>query len=76
MQADGIAGWYVTSYVVVLAIVTVQQKRGHTFFPSAASALALCMIWPIVAAITLAVYFSLLVGDHWAKIENWWDTYP
>jgi hypothetical protein len=74
MQIDVVVGWYAASYIGALVVSTVMQKRGHTFFPTAASAAALCMIWPVIVAITLAIYVFLLAGSQWGKVENWWSS--
>ena len=66
--------YYAVSYVVVLAVVTVLQKRGVGIFDSAAQAASLCLAWPLIAACIPVVIGCMYASDQWQRVENWWDT--
>lgn len=67
-------GVYMLSVVAAIALAFLTRKKGYgSSFPSAASAIALNCIWPLIAVVFAGITLSHRLGGTWQRVEDWWD---
>lgn len=74
MSAMSWVGVYMLSVVAAITFAFLTRKKGYgSSFPSAASAIALNCMWPLVVVAFVAVVAGHRLDGVWQRVENWWD---
>lgn len=68
---------YFASWLIATVIAFATRRNGYgSTFPSAASAIALNMIWPVLLAFAAFILACEYLGPAWDRVERWWDQEP
>jgi hypothetical protein len=67
-------GVYMLSVLVAITFAFLTRKKGYgSSFPSAASAIAMNCMWPLLVIVFAGITLSHLLDGTWQRVEDWWD---